>query len=334
MPPQLPAVASLISELERGEHPGVTSFLLAVGGRAVGDFVASELGRANPDLRSATKSMTALLVGIAIDRGELHSVEARVADLLPELSATWRKDPRRSAMTVEDLLTMRSGLECDDWDGKSPGHEDKMYRRSDWLDFWAQQKLVAPPGERFSYCTGNAIALGRIVAKASGVSFERYAEQHLFAPLGIAGARWERWDREREIDSGGHLRIAPRDLLRIGELVLNRGEVDGRRVVSASWIDAMTSARTAVPGRPQSYGYLWWLDQTKDPKLPATRLQFAMGNGGNFLIILPELHAVAVFTGTRFNRQDALEPMFWLRDRILPALSEIELESATSSRTR
>jgi CubicO group peptidase (beta-lactamase class C family) len=215
---------------------------------------------------------------------------------------------------------MRSGLDCDDWNPKSPGFEDAMYETRDWLAFWAKVPLVARPGERFAYCTGNAIALGRILAVASGLPVDSYAETHLFAPLGIASARWERWNRDREIDSGGHLRLAPRDLLTLGRLVLGRGELAGRRVVSANWIDAMTTVASAVPDRPQSYGYLWWLDRTKDPKLPATRLQFAWGNGGNFLIVLPELEAVAVFTGTRFNSPAALEPMFWLRDRLLAAL--------------
>jgi CubicO group peptidase (beta-lactamase class C family) len=314
------AADELVGELVDRKHPGITSFLLEVGGVRVADFVSPELERGAPDLRSATKSITALLVGIAIDRGEIASVDAKVVDLLPELAEAWKGDDRKRAMTVEHLLTMRSGLDCDDWNPKSPGFEDAMYETRDWLAFWAKQPMAAPPGERYSYCTGNAIALGKIVAAAAQQPLDRYAETHLFGPLGIAGATWERWNRDREIDSGGHLRLAPRDLLKIGRLVLDRGETGGRRIVSAAWIDAMTAVRSAVPDRPQSYGYLWWLDRTKDPKLPATRLQFAWGNGGNFLIVLPEIRAVAVFTGTRFNKPEALEPMFWLRDRLLAAI--------------
>ena len=319
--PELRAAASvLVDELTAGRHPGITSFLLEVDGLRLADFVAEKLERNGPDLRSATKSITALLVGIAIDRGEITSVDSRVVDLLPELAESWKGDDRKRAMTVANLLEMRSGLDCDDWNAKSPGFEDAMYETRDWLAFWAKQPMAAPPGERYSYCTGNAIALGKILAVATRQPVDRYAETHLFGPLGISGASWERWNRDREIDSGGHLRLAPRDLLKIGRLVLDRGESGGRRIVSAAWIDAMTTVRSAVPDRPQSYGYLWWLDRTKDPKLPATRLQFAWGNGGNFLVVLPEIRAVAVFTGTRFNRPEALEPMFWLRDRLLAAI--------------
>lgn len=318
---ELSPVAQLTSELERGDHPGIESFVMRTHGELVGRYVAPAIQSAPPDLRSATKSITALLIGIAIDRGEIPSVRARIADLLPQYRRTLLKDPAKAAMTVEDLLTMRSGLACDDWDRKSPGHEDKMYRRGDWITFWASQPMQAAPGERYSYCTGNAIALGGVLAAATGVPVDQYAAKHLFEPLGIDSATWAHWNRGEGIDTGGHLRLAPDDLMRIGQLVLARGFVDDRRVVSEPWIDAMTTPRVGIPGQSQQYGYLWWLDRTKSPGLPSTPLWWAQGNGGNFLIVLPGVDSVLVVTGTRFNRPDALEPLFWLRDRVLPAMN-------------
>lgn len=320
VPPAVRAAAgAIVAELGRGEHPGVTSFHLKVHGETIAAFEAPELARRAPDLRSATKSITALLVGIALDRGELASADARVVDLLPELAAAWRDQPGKQAMTVAHLLAMRSGLDCDDWDEKSPGHEDRMYRRRDWVEFWASQRQREPPGERFSYCTGNVVALGRILERATGAPVDRYAEQHLFGPLGIRGARWERWNRGREVDTGGHLRLAPRDLVRVGELLLGRGEIDGRRIVSAAWIDRITTERSEIAGRNERYGELWWLARTTRPELPATRLWMAWGNGGNFLVVLPELDTVFVTTGTRYHRPEALEPLGWLAERLLPA---------------
>lgn len=320
VPPAVRAVAEAIAaELQGGEHPGVTSFHLRVRGETVAEFEEPGLAREPPDLRSATKSITALLVGIALDRGELASTEARVVDLLPELAAAWRDEPGKQAMTVAHLLAMRSGLDCDDWNPKSPGHEDRMYRRRDWVEFWASQRLREPPGERFSYCTGNVVALGRILAGATGMPVDRYADEHLFGALGIRGARWERWNRDRDVDTGGHLRLAPRHLLRVGELLLGHGEIGGRRIVSAAWIERITTERSDVPGRNERYGELWWLARATRPELPATRLWMAWGNGGNFLVVLPELDAVMVATGTRFHRPDALEPLGWLADRLLPA---------------
>ena len=195
-----------------------------------------------------------------------------------------------------------------------------MYRREDWIAFWASQSMRAAPGERYSYCTGNAIALGGVLAQVTGVPVDRYAATHLFEPLGIERAVWARWGRGEGIDTGGHLRLAPDDLMRIGQLVLARGQIDGKRVVSEQWIDAMTTPRAGIPGQPQQYGYLWWLDRTKLAGLPPTAIWWAQGNGGNFLIVLPGVATVLVVTGTRFNRGDMLEPLFWLRDRLLPAL--------------
>lgn len=82
----------------------------------------------------------------------------------------------------------------------------------------------------------------------------------------------------------------------------------------------MTAVHTDIPDRPQQYGFLWWIDRIRSPQLSPGRVWMAWGNGGNFLVLFPEQHAIAVFSGTRFNRPDALEPLLWLRDRVLPEL--------------
>jgi CubicO group peptidase (beta-lactamase class C family) len=316
------AAAELVRELEHGDHPGIESMILATDGKIVARYVASKLRDEPPDLRSATKSITSLLVGIAIDRGEIPSLQSKVASLLPAYRDLLTKDPRKAAITVEHLLTMRSGLACDDWDPKSAGHEDKMYKQRDWVAFWAKQPMQSSPGERFSYCTGNAIALGAVLEDATGMRFDQYAEKYLFAPLGITSARWARWNKGKSVDAGGHLRMTPEDFLRIGQLVLERGLANGVHIVSEEWISAMTTPHSDIPGQAQQYGYLWWLDRTKSPKLPQTPLWWAQGNGGSLLIVMPGVHSVLAVTATRFNRPDALEPLFWLRDRLLPDMGK------------
>lgn len=310
----------LAAEVERGDHAGLESFIMQIDGDTVGRAVAPALAKRPPDLRSATKSVTALLIGIAIDRGAIPSVKSKVMDLLPTRRPAFEADPRKAAMTLEDLLTMRSGLDCNDWDPKSPGHEDKMYRQRDWIAFWSEQRMRAEPGQEFSYCTGNVVALGEILSAAVSMSADAFALKYLFIPIEVRRAEWRYWDDKRGVDTGGHLRLEPDDLLKIGELLRARGTYKGTRVISEAWIDAMTQERVSIPGLGQRYGYLWWLDHTKDPQLPQTRLWWAQGNGGNFLIVMPELNSVIAITGTRFNRPDMLEPMFWLRDRLLPAM--------------
>jgi CubicO group peptidase (beta-lactamase class C family) len=318
---QLAPAQQIADEVKSGEHEGFESFIMRVDGKTVGHAVTSSY-RSNrpPDLRSATKSITALLIGIAIDQGKIASVREKVGKLLPAYEETFAQDPRKAQITVEDLLTMRSGLDCNDWDPRSPGQEDKLYQELDWVAAWAALPMRTDPGKEFSYCTGNAIALGQILAVATEMPVDGFAIRHLFSPLGFERAEWKYWDNKRGVDTGGHLRVIPDDLVKIGELVLAGGMYNGTRIVSKAWIDAMTQEHASISGLAQRYGYLWWLDHTKDPQLPQTKLWWAQGNGGTFLIVLPELNSVIVTTGTRFNQPNGLEPMFWLRDRLLPAM--------------
>jgi len=315
----------LAAEIQAGKHEGFDSFIMRVDDQIVARAVTSTY-RSNrpPDLRSATKSITAILIGIAIDQGKIASVKEKVSALLPRHEHALSQDPRKAQITIEDLLTMRSGLDCNDWDPRSPGQEDKMYEEMDWVASWAALPMRTDPGKEFSYCTGNAVALGEILATAVGISADAFAIRHLFAPLGFERAEWSYWDNKRGVDTGGHLRLTPDDLLKLGELVLAGGSYHGTRIVSQDWINAMTQERTTIPKMSQRYGYLWWIDNTKDPQLPQTKLWWAQGNGGTFLIVMPELRSAIAITGTRFNRADAVEPMFWLRDRILPAMKRRE----------
>lgn len=311
--------ARLVAEVAGGQHSDMLGIHIDRGGQPPLTGYAKGLKPGGLDIRSATKSVTALLVGIAIDQGHLSSVEQAVIELLPEYAQTLAGDERKARIKLVDLLTMRSGLDCDDWNPQSPGHEDTMYEQRDWIAFWAATPMRQAPGEAFSYCTGNVIALGRILANATGEPVPVFAERVLFAPLGIERARWAHWNRGRDTDTGGHLRIHPAELARIGRLVLDRGRHGEQQLVSEAWIGAMTTAHTAIPDRPQSYGYLWWLDQTTRPELPRTRLQMAWGNGGNFMIVMPEIDTVVVFAGRRYNRPEGLEPLRWLGLRLLPA---------------
>lgn len=319
--PLAPA-AQIAAEIQAGKHEGFESFIMRVDGQSVARTV---LGSYNsnrpPDLRSATKSITALLIGIAIDQGKIPSVREKVSTLLPRHEETFLKDPKKAQITIEDLLTMRSGLDCNDWDPRSPGQEDKIYKQVDWVESWAALPMRTDPGKEFSYCTGNAVALGEILATATDMTVDAFAIRYLFSRLGFERAEWAYWDNKRGVDTGGHLRILPDDLIKIGELVVGRGMYDGVRIVSEAWIDAMIQERTTIKGMGQRYGYLWWVDHTKDPQLPKTRLIWAQGNGGTFLLVMPELRSTIAITGTRFNRDDSLEPLFWLRDRILPAMN-------------
>jgi CubicO group peptidase (beta-lactamase class C family) len=240
------------------------------------------------DLRSATKSITSLLVGIAI------------GDAKAPISRSLEVPADKQAITLGDLLTMRSGLDCDDRVPSSPGQEDRMYASKDWVDFVLRLEVKHEPGTVAHYCTGGVVLLGRVIERATNRRIDEFSRATLFEPLGIEHARWATFDDGRGTDTGGHLRLRPRDLARIGQLVLNRGEWRGQQLVPAAWIAETTREQTRLDVQQSAYGALWWLEEVPvgEAKVP---LVYANGNGGQLLFIVPSLDLVVVSTGGNYN---------------------------------
>jgi CubicO group peptidase (beta-lactamase class C family) len=268
------------------------------------------------DLRSATKSITSLLVGMALQRGRLRGLHEPLAT---RLAAAYPGAPAlQQGITLEHLLGMRSGLACDDRDPASPGHEDTMYEQRDWVAFFLALPSREPPGGAGHYCTGGVVALGRVLSEAEGRPIPALAEDWLFGPLGIVGARWSSFDQGRQTDTGGHLYLRPVDMLRIGALVLQRGQWNGRSLVPADWIEASTREQARIDGgRP--FGWLWWPGTLSGQgrELPAA---LAAGNGGQLIVVVPALELVMVSTGGHYNSPKAGLAMQLLRQHILPAI--------------
>jgi CubicO group peptidase (beta-lactamase class C family) len=288
------AVSTLPPAIEHGMH----SMLVLRHGKLVAEEYWNGYDRtALQDLRSATKSITSLLVGVAIDKSLLRNVDEPIRESLVRV---YPDTPALAhGISVRNLLTMSNGLDCYDGDPASPGHEDRMYRSEDWVKFFLSLPLKHPPGSVGSYCTGGVVALGRIVSERAGRDVSLLANEWLFHPLGIDYVRWARFDRDRQVDTGGHLLMRPRDMVKIGQLVLQRGQWRDRQVVSAAWIEESTKLQARIEGgRP--YGYLWWMfgvvhgDRT-------IRVVHASGNGGQHIYVVPELDLVAVFTGGNYN---------------------------------
>jgi CubicO group peptidase (beta-lactamase class C family) len=264
------------------------------------------------DIRSATKSITAILIGIAIDQGIISGVEAPVADILQP--AYPDMDIRRD-VTVHDLLTMSSGKDCDDWDRSSPGNENRMYRRRDWAEFFLSLGQVTEPGSVGSYCTGGVVTLGRILEVALDMPLDQWADEALFNPLGIRNYRWEYYDRGRSVDTGGHLHISPRGLMAIGFMLLNEGNFGGETVLSADWIAEMWMPQSDLLGQP--YGYLWWL-YVVDYGYGPVEVYIARGNGGQNLFLVPSIGLSAVTTTSYYNHPRAVVSDQLFFNAILP----------------
>ncbi len=323
-----------LQELERvvraGEFKKIGSVLIARHGKLV--YEAYFDGDANSlrDTRSATKSITDALVGIAIAEKKLSGVDARVLALLPEHAQKLQNpDPRKEKITVEDFLTMSSPLECDDWNDASRGNEERMYVLEDWAQFildlpirgrmHLSEQIEPPPyGRYFSYCTGGVFTLSEVLQRATGKRTDRYAQKKLFAPLGITDEEWV-YSPLNIPQTGGGLRLSSRDLLKVAQLYLDGGSWQGRPIVESSWVKASTQPHVRIDEETE-YGYLWWLKAFKSgsKSYPAF---FMSGNGGNKVLAFPALDLTVVITSTNYNTHGMHEQTEkLLTDYILPAV--------------
>jgi CubicO group peptidase (beta-lactamase class C family) len=240
------------------------------------------------DERSVSKSVTALVVGIAIDRGWIKSIDQPVLSFFPEYSDL--RSPEKNRITLRDLLTMSSGLEWHESDipyTDAKNSENRMNFSSDPFRFALRQPVVAPPGKVWNYNSGSSELLGAILWKATGKPVDQLARTLLFEPLGITDVEWYRLGRLNLPSAAGGLRLRPRDLAKIGQLILQHGSWNGKQVVPASWIAAATAPQLTVG--PYSYGYQFWLGRSGTVPWVA-----AMGLGGQRLFIIPALDLVVV----------------------------------------
>jgi len=283
-----------------GRHPETHSVLIAHRGRLVFEEYFYEYDANMPHaLRSATKSVVSALVGLAIAKGHLKDVRQPVlpffADEYPEIANN--TDAKRR-ITVEHLLTMRSGLDCDDWNQASPGNESKMGRTNDWVKFTLDLPMRSEPGASTSYCSGGVILLGRLVEKLSRQPLASFARQQLFEPLGIHNFDWHFKPDRSSINTFCQISLTPRDMLKIGLLYMNAGIWNGRQVVPADWVKMSTARHTSLGDT--DYGYLWWRPYLE---VPGGRHHgiMATGNGGQKIFLWPELELVVVMTAGNYN---------------------------------
>jgi CubicO group peptidase (beta-lactamase class C family) len=316
--------------IRAGDFKKIGSVLVARHGKLVYESYFDGDASTLRDTRSATKSITDVLIGIAIGEKKLSGVDARVLALLPERARKLQNpDPRKDKINVEDFLTMSSPLECDDWNDASRGNEERMYVIEDWAQFVLDLPVRGrmhvgehpdppPYGRYFSYCTGGVFTLSEVLQTATGVRTDRYAQEKLFGPLGIRDAQWV-YSPMNIPQTGGGLRLTSRDLLRIAELYRSGGMWQGTRIVDEAWVKASTEPHAQIDEQTE-YGYLWWLKTFKSAGkgYPAF---FMSGNGGNKIAVFPGLDLTVVITSTNYGTRGMHEQTEkLLTDYILPAV--------------
>lgn len=293
--------------------PRLRSLLVARDGQLVRERYYRGVSRDRPaNVKSASKSILSALVGIAIAQGHIGSVRHPIGPYFRSELGT-SGEPRKRAITIEDLLTMRAGLQT-----TSFFNYGRWVTSRNWVRFALAQPLVAEPGGEMIYSTGSSHLLSAILTRTTGMSTWEYANRHLARPLGIALPRWLR-DPQGIYFGGNDMYLTPRAMLAFGNLYLRRGRTaEGRQIVPMWWVDSSFVRRARSGWSGNEYGYGWW-----SRELGGHEAHFAWGYGGQFIFVVPDLGLTVVTTSdpnARSREGDHLDAIYDLMHRyIVPA---------------
>lgn len=276
----------------------VHSVLVARRGQLVLDEYFYGYSAERPhDMRSATKTITGLLAGIAVDQGKLR-LDTPVWPLLDPAS----RDSTRSRITVENLLTHSSGLACDDNNSESPGNEDRMQQQRtqrDWYRFTLELPVSNAPGATYAYCSAGINLAGGVVRKVTGTPLLEFLERTVARPLGMSHYAVNLMP-DGDAYAGGGMHLRPRDMIKLAQLHLDGGVWNGVRVVSGAWVRRATAPHITLPDSSAD-GYAWHIHSIRAAGR-SWRTYEASGNGGQLAIVVPDLSLVVGFTGGNYNQ--------------------------------
>jgi CubicO group peptidase (beta-lactamase class C family) len=278
------------------------------------------------DVRSVTKSVVGLLIGIARQKGLVPDLRTSVLSLFPELADLRTRE--RDAISIRDLLTMSSGLAWDEWNrGPITSDETRLFWKGDQVRFLFDRPMAAPPGTRFNYNGGGTATLAELLTRAAGKPLDPLLRAELFEPLGITHWAWAPDLRDRPLAFAG-LRMRPRDMSKLGRLVLGHGRWRGQQIVPEAWVTESLRSQIATgleipPASPGTlgYGYQWWTGSTSW-RGRAFGWSMAMGNGGQRVFVVPDLDLNIVTTAGAYGDHGIARPLGDLFAKVLAAVVE------------
>jgi CubicO group peptidase (beta-lactamase class C family) len=307
------ALDALAARIEKGEIAGIHSVVIVRDGKLVFEryFTGPDMLWAQPlgkvafgpetlhDLRSVTKSVVGVLVGIAHAEGAIPDLDAPLASFFPEHAKGREQD--LAGRTLRHALTMSAGLAWDElthpyWDPRNDEHG--LWRADDPLEYALSRKPIATGGARFAYNGGMPTVLAAAIEKATKQPLDVFARERLWCPLGVTETEWLQHRSGLFVAASG-LRLYPRDMARFGQLMLDDGRFAGRQIVPADYARASLSAQVSTGGAgfPPGYGYQWWIAQ----------LPIASGNGGQRVIVDRERRMVTVITAGNYDSREQVE---------------------------
>jgi CubicO group peptidase (beta-lactamase class C family) len=267
-------------------------------------------------IQSQTKSVVALLMGIAIDKGFVKSEHEPVSKFFPDYFLG--TDQLKSTVTIRDLLTMSAGFEWEEL--MIPFNDPKndnanMFQSNNWLSYALNRPMACKPYTKFNYNSGCPMIVAGIIEKATKMKLDKFAEKYLFAPLGIKTYYWLK-DSTGFCHAGGGLHLLPADMMKIGVLVLNNGKYEGKQIINEEWFKKCTTGYLSTSFDISTYGYYWWVRNIKLPNNNSVVQISAEGAGGQKLYMFPGYKLIVSFNERNYNTPQ-VGPIF-IKESIIP----------------
>lgn len=319
----------MTDSISSNHYPGVHSVLISRDQQLVYEQYFNGYRRDSlHDSRSSFKSITSLLVGIAIDKGFIKNVNQKVYEFFPEYPSL-RTDELKKLLTIKNLLEMKSGFDCEEFND-TKDCEDEMSLSKNWVEYSLNLSMKDKPGEKWAYTSIDPVILSGIIRKATNMSIMDFAKKYLFDPLGISSYKWT-VDPSGNGMTAGSFYIRPIDMLKIGQLVKNKGGWERKQIISKKWISQSTICDISIPDfsfmkssrskvgfpEPAYYGYYWYRETIKTKDIQQNLL-FASGNGGQYIFIVQDLNLTVVFTQGNYRSFKAKQAFEIMAKYILP----------------
>ena len=295
-------LAEMVEKIVDGTYPNVHSVLIIKDGKLVfEEYFYEHHKNKRHELRSATKSFISALAGKAIEKGFIKNKDEKVLPYFPEYTFQHLTEAKQQ-ITIENLMTNQSGLDCDVYNPKAAGDENTMSYKPDWIQYSLDLPMNYAPGEQGQYCSSNPILLGRIIEKATKMPLPAFAAQTIFKDLEISNVEWNFKPDSTSAETFCQLNLRSRDFAKFGLVYLNEGVWNGKQVIGKEFVEQSLGKHSVVAGL--DYGYFWW---TRYLDVNGVKYygKLAQGNGGQKLYIFKDLDLVTVITAGHYNMQSS-----------------------------